>query len=217
MEIRNQKNPTCKEAGYSGDTYCADCGVKISSGQTIAKTKNHNWDGGVITTEPTCTERGEKTFTCTICGNTNTKKVNATGHRYGAYKVVKEPTNKRKGLKAKTCSVCGKIVYEGIPKTNFSPTDSSETNPDQNPQTSQKSTQKIKLNRRKLTLKKGKSFRLKVTLTPADSQDKITYKTSNKKIATVSKKGKIKAKKKGKVKITVISGKKKAVCTVKVK
>ncbi len=217
MEIRNQKNPTCKEAGYSGDTYCADCGVKIFSGQTIAKTKNHNWDGGVITTEPTCTERGEKTFTCTICGNTNTKKVNATGHSYGAYKVVKEPTNKRKGLKSKTCSVCGKIVYEAIPKTNFSPTDSSETNPDQNPQTSQKTTQKIKLNRRKLTLKKGKSFRLKVTLTPADSQDKITYKTSNKKIATVSKKGKIKAKKKGKVKITVISGKKKAVCTVKVK
>ena len=217
MEIRNQKNPTCKEAGYSGDTYCADCGVKIFSGQTIAKTKNHNWDGGVITTEPTCTERGEKTFTCTICGNTNTKKVNATGHRYGAYKVVKEPTNKRKGLKSKTCSVCGKIVYEAIPKTNFSPTDSSETNPDQNPQTSQKTTRKIKLNRRKLTLKKGKSFRLKVTLTPADSQDKITYKTSNKKIATVSKTGKIKAKKKGKVKITVISGKKKAVCTVKVK
>ena len=217
MEIRNQKNPTCKEAGYSGDTYCADCGVKIFSGQTIAKTKNHNWDGGVITTEPTCTERGEKTFTCTICGNTNTKKVNATGHRYGAYKVVKEPSNKRKGLKSKTCSVCGKIVYEAIPKTNFSPTDSSETNPDQNPQTSQKTTRKIKLNRRKLTLKKGKSFRLKVTLTPADSQDKITYKTSNKKIATVSKTGKIKAKKKGKVKITVISGKKKAVCTVKVK
>ena len=217
MEIRNQKNPTCKEAGYSGDTYCTDCGVKISSGQTIAKTKNHNWDGGVITTEPTCTERGEKTFTCTICGNTDTKKVNATGHSYGAYKVVKEPTNKRKGLKSKTCSVCGKIVYEGIPKTNSSPTDSSETNPDQNPQTSQKTTRKIKLNRRKLTLKKGKSFRLKVTLTPADSQDKITYKTSNKKIATVSKTGKIKAKKKGKVKITVISGKKKAVCTVKVK
>ena len=185
MEIRNQKNPTCKEAGYSGDTYCADCGVKISSGKTIAKTKNHSWDGGVITTEPTCTERGEKTFTCTICGNTNTKKVNATGHSYGAYKVVKEPTNKRKGLKSKTCSVCGKIVYEAIPKTNFSPTDSSETNPDQNPQTSQKTTRKIKLNRRKLTLKKGKSFRLKVTLTPADSQDKITYKTSNKKIATV--------------------------------
>ena len=115
-------------------------------------------------------------------------------------KLSKSRQIKRKGLKSKTCSVCGKIVYEAIPKTNFSPTDSSETNPDQNPQTSQKTTRKIKLNRRKLTLKKGKSFRLKVTLTPADSQDKITYKTSNKKIATVSKTGKIKAKKKRKSK-----------------
>ena len=216
-EIRNKKEATCKETGYSGDTWCKDCGKKILSGQTIAKTENHSWDAGKVTTKATCTEEGEKTFTCSICGDKKTEKISATGHSYGAYKVVKEPTNKRKGLKSKTCSVCGKIVYEAIPKTNFSPTDSSETNPDQNPQTSQKTTRKIKLNRRKLTLKKGKSFRLKVTLTPADSQDKITYKTSNKKIATVSKTGKIKAKKKGKVKITVISGKKKAVCTVKVK
>ena len=216
-EIRNKKEATCKETGYSGDTWCKDCGKKILSGQAIAKTEDHSWNQGEITKEPTCKEEGEKTFTCTICGNTKTEKVSTTDHQHMEIRNVKEPTNKRKGLKSKTCSVCGKIVYEGIPKTNSSPTDSSETNPDQNPQTSQKTTRKIKLNRRKLTLKKGKSFRLKVTLTPADSQDKITYKTSNKKIATVSKTGKIKAKKKGKVKITVISGKKKAVCTVKVK
>ena len=66
-------------------------------------------------------------------------------------------------------------------------------------------------------MKKGKSFRLKVTLTPADSQDKITYKTSNKKIATVSKTGKIKAKKKGKATITVKSGSKKVKIKVTVK
>ena len=98
-------------------------------------------------------------------------------------------------------------------------TPNTKPNQDQNqkPQTVKKTTKKIKLNRKKLTLKKGKTFKLKVTLTPADSQDKIVYKTSNRKIATVSKTGKIKAKKKGKVKITVISGKKKAVCTVKVK
>ena len=216
-EIRDQKNPTCKEAGYSGDTYCTDCGKKISSGKAIAKTRNHNWDAGVITTEPTCTERGEKTFTCSICGNTKTEKVSATGHSYGKYEVVKEPTNARKGLKTKTCSVCGKIVYEAIPKTTSSPADPSETDPNQNPQTSQKTTRKIKLNRRKLTLKKGRSFRLKVTLTPEDSQDKIIYRTSNKRIATVSKTGKIRAKKKGKARITVISGKKKAICKVTVK
>ena len=98
-------------------------------------------------------------------------------------------------------------------------TPNTKPNQDQNqkPQTVKKTTKKIKLNRKKLTLKKGKTFKLKVTLTPKDSKDKIVYRTSNKKIATVSKTGKIKAKKKGKVKIIVISGKKKAVCTVKVK
>ncbi len=98
-------------------------------------------------------------------------------------------------------------------------TPNTKLNQDQNqkPQTVKKTTKKIKLNRKKLILKKGKTFKLKVTLTPKDSKDKIVYRTSNRKIATVSKTGKIKAKKKGKVKITVISGKKKAVCTVKVK
>ena len=95
--------------------------------------------------------------------------------------------------------------------------DSSETNTEQNTQTSQQTTKKIKLNRRKLTLKKGKTFKLKVTLTPKNSQDKIIYKTSNKKVAKVSKSGKIKAVKKGKANITVISGKKKIVCKVIVK
>ena len=98
-------------------------------------------------------------------------------------------------------------------------TPNTKPNQDQNqkPQTVKKTTKKIKLNRKKLILKKGKTFKLKVTLTPKDSKDKIVYRTSNRKIATVSKTGKIKAKKKGKVKNTVISGKKKAVCTVKVK
>ena len=102
---------------------------------------------------------------------------------------------------------------------NQQQTETPNTKPNQNQkhQTVKKTTKKIKLNRKKLTLKKGKTFKLKVTLTPKDSKDKIVYRTSNRKIATVSKTGKIKAKKKGKVKITVISGKKKAVCTVKVK
>ena len=74
---------------------------------------------------------------------------------------------------------------------------------------------------KKLSLKVGnkKAYVGKTTKISAKATKgaKLSYKTSNKKIATVSKTGKIKAKKKGKVKITVISGKKKAVCTVKVK
>ena len=222
-EIRNKKDATCKEKGYTGDTYCTDCGKKISSGKSIAKTETHSYDDGKITTKPTCTKRGTKTYTCTICGNTKTETVKATGHSYGEYKVVKKPTATKDGLKSRTCTVCGKVESVRIAKTTSDKqnTNTSDKNSNQNTntQTSQKTktTKKIKLNRTKLTLKKGKTFRLKVTLTPINSRDKIIYKTSNKKIVTVSKTGKIKAKRKGKVNITVISGKKKIVCKVTVK
>ena len=69
----------------------------------------------------------------------------------------------------------------------------------------------------KATLKKGKKLTLKPVISPITSLQKVTYTTSNKKVATVTKKGVIKAKKKGTVTITVKSGKKKAVVTVKVK
>ena len=105
-----------------------------------------------------------------------------------------------------------------ISSSTTNPTNKTNTsNPVQKTQVGKKITKKIKLNRKKLTLKKGKAFKLKVSLTPKDSQDKIIFKTSNKKIVKVSKTGKIKALKKGKAKITVVSGKKKIVCKVTVK
>lgn len=69
----------------------------------------------------------------------------------------------------------------------------------------------------KLTLKKGKSVTLKPSITPITSTQKVTYKTSKKKVATITSKGVIKAKKKGTAKITVKSGSKKKVVTVTVK
>lgn len=42
----------------------------------------HVWDEGTVTKEPTCTEAGEKTFTCTLCGEKNVSEVEATGHTY---------------------------------------------------------------------------------------------------------------------------------------
>ena len=77
-------------------------------------------------------------------------------------------------------------------------------------------TTKIKLSKSKVTLKVGKTYRLKVSVDEG-SVDKITYKSSNKKIATVSSKGTIKAKKAGKVTITVKSGDKTKKCKVIVK
>lgn len=69
----------------------------------------------------------------------------------------------------------------------------------------------------KLTLKAGKSAKLKVTTTPKTTGQKATFKSSNKKVATVDSKGRVKALKKGTAKITVTVGKQKATCTVKVK
>lgn len=62
---------------------------------------------------------------------------------------------------------------------------------------------KVKLNKSKLTLKKGKTYTLKATLKPAKSTDKLKWKSTNKKVATVNSKGKIKAKGKGTAYITV--------------
>ena len=42
----------------------------------------HMWDGGVVTTAATCTEAGEKTYTCTVCSATKTEVIAATGHTY---------------------------------------------------------------------------------------------------------------------------------------
>ena len=52
--------------------------------KTAEAPHTHTWDDGVITTEPTCTEAGVKTFTCTGCGETKTEPVDALGHNYVA-------------------------------------------------------------------------------------------------------------------------------------
>ncbi len=69
----------------------------------------------------------------------------------------------------------------------------------------------------KLTLKKGKKVTLKAKVTPSNSTDKVKWKSSKTKIATVSQKGLVKAKKKGKTVITATAGKKKAKITITVK
>lgn len=80
------------------------------------------------------------------------------------------------------------------------------------------STSKLKLNKKNITLKKGKSTALVVTQTPISATDKLTWTSSNKKIATVNKKGKIVAKKKGSCVISAKSSNgKKVTCKVKVK
>ena len=158
-ELRNAKEATCTEPGYTGDTYCKDCGEKIGTGtaipakghtevtdpaveptctepgktegkhcsvcnaiivaQTEIPAKGHSWNEGEITTSPTCENAGVKTYTCTVCNETKTEALDATGHT--PVDVAEQPASCTEaghtaGVK---CSVCGATIsgIEEIPAT----------------------------------------------------------------------------------------------------
>ena len=68
---------------------------------------NHDWDEGVITTEPTCTTKGVKTFTCNNCKTTKTEEVNALGHDYSKnWTIDKKATCTEEGSKSHHCTRC---------------------------------------------------------------------------------------------------------------
>ncbi len=78
-------------------------------------------------------------------------------------------------------------------------------------------TKKVFVATKTVTLKKGQKYQLNIDLTPVTTQQKVKYQLSNKKVASVSGKGVVKAKKKGKTAITVKSGNKKYKVNVIVK
>ena len=121
VEVKNSNKPSCTEEGYTGDTYCKDCGTKLSSGKTIAKTE-HTWDSGKITKAATCTESGTKTYTCTSCNTTKTEEIPATGnHQNTELRNVKEATCTEEGYTGDTyCKDCGTKLSSGktIAKTD---------------------------------------------------------------------------------------------------
>ena len=66
--VKNNISATCGASGYSGDTYCAACGVLISYGYTIPATDNHTWSDRVTVTPPTESSTGVAKETCSACG-----------------------------------------------------------------------------------------------------------------------------------------------------
>lgn len=139
------KEPTCTETGEK--TFICDCGDSYTEG---IPAKGHHFENGEctdcgekdpnhehsytekVTKAPTCTEKGEKTYTCT-CGHSYAEEIPATGHHYGdddkctgcgelnpdhkhnyTGKVTKEPTCTEKGEKTYICG-CGDSYTEEIP------------------------------------------------------------------------------------------------------
>ena len=75
---RYYSSPSCTSSGYSGDTYCTDCNKTLSYGYTISA-YGHDYDNGVITTEPTTETDGIITYTCKRCKHQDTKNLGKLG------------------------------------------------------------------------------------------------------------------------------------------
>ncbi len=115
--------PTCETTGLTEGSHCATCGIVLVT-QEVMPVLGHDWDEGIVTTDPTCTETGVKTFTCMRegCNATTTEDVAAKGH---TEEVVpgKPTTCYYPGLTdGKKCSVCGEVLVaqEEIPQFDHS-------------------------------------------------------------------------------------------------
>ncbi len=101
--------PTCTATGLTEGKKCSVCGVIITA-QTTVPAKGHNWNNGEVTTAPTCTAEGVKTYTCTVCKTTRTEAISAKGHTE-VIDAAKEPTCTETGLtEGKHCSVCQAVI-----------------------------------------------------------------------------------------------------------
>ena len=109
---------TCTAPGKTEGKHCSVCNEVIVA-QTEVPAKGHSWNEGEITTSPTCENVGVKTYTCTVCKETKTEAINATGHT--SVDVAEKPaTCTEAGHTAGTkCSVCDAILsgMEEIPAT----------------------------------------------------------------------------------------------------
>mgnify|MGYP002607053542 CR=1 FL=1 len=96
---------TCGADGHI-DTICSNCGDVIAT-KVIPATGAHTWDNGTVTTEPTETTPGVRTFTCAVCSQTKTEVIPATGAHTFVFTKTVAPTCTEAGYDLYTCRDCG--------------------------------------------------------------------------------------------------------------
>ena len=112
-EIRNAKDATCTVPGYTGDTYCKDCGEKIGTGTAIpAKGHKEVVDPAV---PATCEEPGKTEGKhCSVCNEVIVKQevIPAKGHTEIIDPAVTATCEEPGKTEGKHCSVCNKVLVE---------------------------------------------------------------------------------------------------------
>ncbi len=113
---------TCEKDGFEAYWKCDDCNKFFSDEKAeneieapvIIPKLGHEWDEGkaVVTKEPTCTEKGEKTFTCSKCGETKVEEIDALGHKLDKVDRVEATKDKEGNIEYYKCSVCGKLFKD---------------------------------------------------------------------------------------------------------
>ena len=101
----NTVPPTCGADGCI-ETVCANCGDVIAT-KVIPATGAHTWDNGTVTTEPTETTPGVRTFTCAVCSQTKTEVIPATGAHTFVFTKNVAPSCTEAGYDLYTCRDCG--------------------------------------------------------------------------------------------------------------
>ena len=119
--VKKRKEATCTQTGYTGDTYCTDCNKLLETSKELAAL-GHDYKA-TVTKQPTTTEEGVRTYTCTRCNSSYTESIaklpkEQHTHNY-AGSVTKEATCTEAGVRTYTCS-CGDSYTESIPATGHS-------------------------------------------------------------------------------------------------
>ena len=107
-EVRNQKDATYKEEGYTGDTYCKYCGKKLETGTVILKLveKEHDYGEWVLDQAPTCKKYGARHRICKNCGDREVDVLDKVDHTWEL--VSTTPATCTIGeIQHYKCSVCG--------------------------------------------------------------------------------------------------------------
>ena len=109
--------PTSSETAPSSETPSGN------SGSTEASTEHRHSYTATVTKQPTCTEAGEKTYTCS-CGHQYKDVISKTGHTAGVWEVKENATCKKEGTEVKKCTSCGKeMETRAIAKTGHTSSD----------------------------------------------------------------------------------------------